>query len=196
MKQIVLASGNSGKLREFRAAFAQLAIEVLPITQFSSSWSVDETGVTFCENARIKAEAAMRYTGLPALADDSGLVVYYLGGAPGVYSQRYSGPDATDASNNALLLAQLEHARWCRYGHFEAVLAYAEPHRTTYATGRLYGSIALSPRGTDGFGYDPIFEVKGHCRTLAELTLQEKNNISHRALALRNLVAQCQALHN
>jgi len=189
MKQIVLASGNHGKVREFGNAFASLGIEVVPITQFAPDWHIAETGHTFYANAQLKAEAAMNLTGFPTLADDSGLVVYYLGGAPGVYSQRFAGESATDEMNNSLLLEQLANARERRQAHFVAVLAYAAPGRTTqFAVGRLFGSIIAGPRGNGGFGYDPIFEVRGLGKTLAEMSLAEKNLISHRAQALRALV--------
>ena len=194
MEKIVLASTNKGKLREFRDAFKALGIEVVSIDQYISGWNVEESGTTFFANAQIKAEAAMKMTGLPALADDSGLSVYYLGGAPGVYSQRYAGENSTDELNNKLLLDRLAIARNYRQAHFTAVLAYAAPAATThFALGRLYGSITTAPRGDAGFGYDPIFEIRGSSRTLAEITLDEKNNFSHRALALRALINTCKA---
>ena len=193
MEKIVLASTNKGKLREFGDAFNALGIEVVPIGQYTSEWDVEETGTTFYANAQIKAEAAMSLTGLPALADDSGLSVYYMGGAPGVYSQRYAGENATDQMNNELLLERLAFAKSYRQAHFTAVLAYAVPGtKTHFALGRLYGSITTAPRGDDGFGYDPIFEIRGSTKTLAEISLNEKNRISHRALALQSLVKACE----
>lgn len=189
MKSIVLASGNRGKLREFSLAFAGLGIEVLPITSFNPNWEVQETGSTYFINAELKAKAAMQITGLPALADDSGLAVYYLGGAPGVYSQRFAGDNATDEQNNLLLLDRLANAKNKRHAHFTAVLSLAIPNQPTeYAVGRLYGSVTTEPRGEGGFGYDPIFEVSGLGKTLAELSLEEKNTLSHRARALQALL--------
>lgn len=189
MRRIVLASGNKGKLREFCQAFAPLHIEIIPITEFAKDWNAVESGQTFFANAQLKAEAAMKFTGLPALADDSGLSVYYLGGAPGVYSQRFAGDNATDEQNNLLLLERLAYAKERRQAHFTAVLALSCPSRgTEFALGRLFGSIVLSPRGSGGFGYDPLFEVRGVGKTLAEMELEEKNRISHRAQALRALV--------
>jgi len=194
MDRIVLASTNKGKLREFGEAFGALGIEIVPINRYVSAWDVEENGKTFFANAQLKAEAAMRQTGLPALADDSGLSVYYLGGAPGVYSQRYAGEGSTDELNNELLLERLAAAKHFRQAHFTAVLAYAAPGCTTqFALGRLYGSIAPAPRGDGGFGYDPIFEIRGSTKTLSEISLDEKNRISHRAIALRSMVKSCEA---
>lgn len=194
MKRIVLASTNKGKLKEFGEAFKSLGIELVSIGQYSSTWDVEETGTTFFANAQLKAEAAMNITGLPALADDSGLSVYYMGGAPGVYSQRFAGPNSTDQSNNELLLERLAFAKNYRQAHFSAVLAYARPGAATqFALGRLYGSITTAPRGDLGFGYDPIFQIRGTSHTLAEITLEQKNRISHRALALQSLVTSCGA---
>lgn len=194
MERIVLASTNKGKLREFEDAFKIFGIEVVSISQYVSSWSVEENGTTFFANAQIKAEAAMKLTGLPALADDSGLSVYYMGGAPGVYSQRFAGENATDQLNNELLLDRLSFAKNYRQAHFTAVLAYAAPGAATqFALGRLYGAITTEPRGEGGFGYDPIFEIRGSTKTLAEITIDDKNRISHRALALRTLVETSEA---
>ena len=194
MEKIVLASANKGKLNEFREAFKAIGIEVVSIDQYISAWDVEESGTTFFANAQLKAEAAMKMTGLPVLADDSGLSVYYLGGAPGVYSQRFAGGNSTDKLNNELLLDRLAFARNYRQAHFTAVLAYAAPAaKTHFALGRLYGSITTAPRGDAGFGYDPIFEIRGSSKTLAEITLEEKNRVSHRALALRSLINTCEA---
>lgn len=184
-----MASGNKGKLREFEAAFAARGIEVIPIGDLVSHWEVEETGSTFFDNALLKAEAAKKATGLPALADDSGLSVYYLGGAPGVLSQRYAGIGAGDAANNALLLQNMAQAKERRQAHFTAVLIVAFPDRAPLsAVGRLFGSITESPRGEGGFGYDPLFEVRGTGLTLAEMTLADKNKISHRAQALHKIL--------
>lgn len=192
MDTIVLASGNKGKLAEFAALFKASGVQTIPISELVPIWQVEETGSTLHENALQKARAAMAVTGRPALADDSGLFVYYLGGEPGVYSQRYAGVGATDAENNALLQRKLETSRGRRQAHFTAVLALVCPTGAEVtASGRLYGNITLVPRGVGGFGYDPIFEVRGTTLTLAELSSQAKNKISHRAKAWQ---AMCTAL--
>lgn len=188
MGPIVLASGNKGKLAEFGAMFGAFGIQTIPIKDLLPAWQVEETGSTLHENALIKARAALEATGKVALADDSGLFVYYLGGEPGVLSQRYAGADATDEENNALLLQKLARAGQRRQAHFAAVLLLALPNGTCVtATGRLFGRITDAPRGTSGFGYDPIFAVRGKDLTLAEMPLHEKNKISHRAVALQKL---------
>lgn len=184
MESIVLASGNKGKLAEFAAMFAACGVQTIPIKELLPAWRVEETGSTLHENALIKARAAVEATGRAALADDSGLFVYYLGGEPGVYSQCYAGADATDEENNALLLQKLARAGDRRQAHFAAVLTLMRPNGTHIAaTGRMFGRITDAPRGTSGFGYDPLFQVRGRGLTLAELPLPEKNAISHRALA-------------
>jgi len=196
MKQLVLASGNVGKLREIEAVLAPTGLAVIPITNYYPTWSVEESGQSFFANASLKAMAAMQATGLPALADDSGLSVSFLGGAPGVYSRTFAGPSATDAENNALLLSSLQRAKARRQAHFTCVLALAIPgQEVQFAVGRLFGSIAEEARGEDGFGYDPLFLVRGSDKTLAELTLAEKNKISHRAKALEQLVSLLSARH-
>ncbi|MBT9158595.1 MAG: dITP/XTP pyrophosphatase [Firmicutes bacterium] len=189
MKKLVLASGNSGKISEFRAALAPTGIKVVPITDYYAEWTVAETGQTFFVNAAIKAVAAMQATGLPALADDSGLTVNYLGGEPGVHSRTFAGPEATAADNNALLLRKMLLAKERRHAHFTSVLALAIPgQEVRFAVGRLFGSIAREPRGEGGFGYDPLFVVRGTDQTLAEFTLADKNKISHRGQALLSLL--------
>lgn len=196
MQRIVVASQNAGKLKEFGLAFAARGIEVVPIRELVSQWEVEETGSTFHENAMLKAAAAMKATGLPALADDSGLSVYYLGGAPGLYSQRYAGCGAGDKENNALLLQNMTHAKGRRQAHFTAVLAVVFPDSSPVsAVGRLYGSITESPRGDCGFGYDPLFEVRGTGLTLAQMTIEDKNRISHRAIALQKIISCLLAAH-
>ncbi len=186
MEPIVLASGNKGKLAEFSAMFAACGVGTVPIKELLPAWQVEEIGGTLYENALIKARAAARATGKAALADDSGLFVYYLGGEPGVFSQCYAGASATDEENNALLLHKLARAGHRRQAHFTAVLTLVYPNGACVTTtGKLFGHITAAPRGTYGFGYDPIFAVRGRQLTLAELPLDEKNKISHRAVALQ-----------
>jgi XTP/dITP diphosphohydrolase len=183
--QLLIATTNPGKLREYAAIFGGLPVQLVSLAEVGITDDVEESGATFAENARLKAEAYAARSGLPTLADDSGLEVAALGGAPGVYSARFAGPGATDAERNALLLKRLEgvpfHARLAR---FVCVIALARPGALTeLAEGTLHGVIETAPRGTGGFGYDPLFYVLDEDRTLAELPPERKNAISHRARA-------------
>ena len=193
MKRLVLASNNPGKLREIRALLAPLALEVLPQAELGIA-EAEEPHDTFLENALAKARHASRACGLPALADDSGLCVAALGGEPGVHSAYYAGRDgdreARDARNNARLLAQLaRHAeRSAHYSCVMVLLRRADDPEPLVAEGRWHGSIAVAPRGANGFGYDPLFLVARRALTAAELEPQEKNRISHRGLALARLL--------
>jgi len=187
MHRLLIATTNPGKLREYAAIFAGLPLTLHTLADLSIADDVEETGETFAENARIKAEYYAQRSGMVALADDSGLEVAALGGEPGVFSARYAGPDATDAERVAFLLRKLEgvpfHARLAR---FVCVIALAHPDGAVeYAEGMLPGVIELAPRGHHGFGYDPIFYVLDEDATLAELPPERKNQISHRASAAR-----------
>jgi XTP/dITP diphosphohydrolase len=190
--KLLLATRNRGKVREFRALFAGVpGLEVLSIDDVPAVPEVVEDGATFEDNARKKALEIARATGLLVLSDDSGLEVDALAGRPGVYSARYAGQGASDADNNAKLIAELRaldlpDAR--RTARYRVVLALAAPDGPLATEPRLEvgaceGRIALEPRGEDGFGYDPYFVPAGFDRTMAELTMQEKNRISHRAQA-------------
>ncbi|HRY14614.1 MAG: RdgB/HAM1 family non-canonical purine NTP pyrophosphatase [Candidatus Competibacteraceae bacterium] len=191
MRNVVLATGNAGKLREFRAALAETELEIKP----QSAWNVpeaEETGLTFVENALIKARNAAEYTGLPALADDSGLVVDALGGAPGVYSARYAGPGVSDRANVEKLLTELgDTPAEQRGAHFQCVLVLlrhpADP-TPLICQARWEGLITFEPYGAGGFGYDPVFLVPSEGQTAAELDLAVKNRLSHRGQALAQLV--------
>ncbi len=191
--RLVLASGNRGKIREIRALLAPRGVKVLPQTAFAVP-EAEETAPTFVENALIKARHAARHTGLPALADDSGLEVDALAGAPGVHSARYAGPDADDRLNNAKLLEALaEFEGEARRARFRCVLVLVRhpfDPSPLIAEGVWEGEIATDPRGEGGFGYDPLFWVP-QCRcTAAELSAEEKNRLSHRGQALRQLLAR------
>ncbi|CAM3674142.1 dITP/XTP pyrophosphatase [Bordetella sputigena] len=196
IRRVVLASGNAGKLREFSALFAPLGIELIPQGQLGVP-EAPEPHCTFIENALEKARHASRITGLPALADDSGLCVDALGGAPGVYSARYAsmnGGEKSDAANNALLVRELA-GRSDRRACYIAVLALvraADDPRPLLGEGIWYGEIADAPRGGHGFGYDPHFYLPDLGKTAAELAPAEKNAVSHRAQALRELLAKLQ----
>ncbi len=186
MKQyILIATTNPGKLREFAAIFASMPLQLRTLADLGITDDVEETGATFAENAQLKAEYYAARSGLPTLADDSGLEVAALNGEPGVRSRRYAGPDATDADRNALLLKNMEHVPYhARLARFVCVMALARPGTPTeLVEGVLPGVIEFEPRGTGGFGYDPLFYVLDEDKTLAELPPERKNQISHRARA-------------
>ena len=188
----VLATANRGKVAELQALLAEsgLGLTLLAQSDLCVS-SPEETGTTFIENALLKARHATRATGLPAIADDSGLAVAALGGAPGVKSARFAGPDADDQSNTAKLLAALTGLRRVDRGaRFHCVLVallHADDPAPVIATGDWPGEIAAAPRGTHGFGYDPVFFDPVFGKTAAELSGAEKNAVSHRGMALRRL---------
>ncbi len=196
MKRVVLASANSGKLRELATLLGPLGLELLSQSSLGID-SIEETASTFLENALLKARHAARSSGLPALADDSGIEVDALGGRPGVRSARFAGPGASDAANLALLLAELEGVpeprRTARYRCVMAWVSTASDPAPLIAQGTWEGRIALAPRGSGGFGYDPAFIPAGATRTAAELSPEEKNAVSHRSLATRALVAALEA---
>jgi XTP/dITP diphosphohydrolase len=194
VKKLVLASGNAGKLREFGQLLAPFDFDVLPQSAFGVP-EADEPHVTFVENAIAKARHAALLTGLPALADDSGLCVTALGGAPGVRSARYGGEPKSDARNNAKLLADLAGIA-DRRAHYVAVLVLmrsASDPQPIVAEGERHGEIIDIPRGAGGFGYDPHFMVPGTGMTVAELPHEEKNRRSHRGKALAQLIARLRA---
>ncbi len=187
--KIVLATKNKGKIAEFSGLFRPLDCEVVSLLDLGDIPTVEEDGATFLDNAVKKAKGYSQATGLIALADDSGLEVDALGGAPGVHSARYAGPEATDEENNAKLLRELEgmgpEQRTCR---FKCVLAlYAPGGELLTAEGACEGVVAEQPLGDGGFGYDPIFYIPELGRSMAQLTPEEKNRISHRGRAIREL---------
>jgi len=192
VKRVVLASANPGKLRELAALVAPFGFELVPQTELGIE-SIPETGPTFLENALLKARHAAGAAQLPALADDSGIEVDALDGRPGVRSARFAHPGASDAANLALLLAELEGVAEARRGaRYQCVVAWvgaADDPSPLIGRGTWEGRIALVPRGAGGFGYDPAFIPAGETRTAAELSAAEKNPVSHRAQALRALVA-------
>ncbi|MDQ7093876.1 XTP/dITP diphosphatase [Desulfosporosinus sp. PR] len=193
--KIILATQNQGKVRELRDLIDDEGIEVISLQDISDWEDVEENGETFAENAAIKARAAVRRTGLIALADDSGLEVDALEGAPGVFSARFAGEPKDDERNNDKLLSLLERVpEEKRTARFRCALIMATPNGEEYLTeGTVEGKILGQRRGADGFGYDPVFFVPGLGRTMAELTLEEKNNLSHRAQAFHAMIP---ILHN
>ena len=190
--KLVLASNNPGKLREMRALLAPLGHEVVAQADLGIG-EAEEPHDTFVENALAKARHASRASGMPAIADDSGLCVEALGGAPGVHSAYYAGREgdreARDARNNVKLLAALGDDRRAHYRCVMVCVRSADDPAPISAEGRWDGSIARAPRGANGFGYDPLFEVPGRGLTAAELSDEEKNRLSHRAQAAARLVA-------
>jgi XTP/dITP diphosphohydrolase len=192
-RRLVLATRNAHKVVELRAILAEtgLDVELVGADAYPEIPDVKETGVTFAENALLKARTLADATGLPAVADDSGLCVDVLGGAPGIFSARWAGRHGDDPANLALLLAQLGDIEDPhRAAHFACAAALALPDGTErVAEGRLRGTLRHTPTGTNGFGYDPILQPDGDTRTCAELTPDEKNAISHRGKAFRALAA-------
>ena len=191
-KQIVLASNNTGKVREFNALLSGLDFEVVPQAAFGVP-EVEETGLTFVENAILKARNAAQHAQRPALADDSGLEVDALNGAPGIYSARYAGPGASDRENLEKLLAMLNGVPEAqRTARFQCVLVYmrhALDPTPLICHGTWEGRILFEPRGRGGFGYDPVFFVPTHGCASAELAAEVKNALSHRGQALKQLLA-------
>ena len=188
--KLVVATRNKGKIAEIKRLVSDLSqVELVFLDDFQNLPDIAETGKTFKENALIKAKEIASLTGYWTLADDSGLVVDYLQGAPGVYSARFSGEKATDAQNNAKLLSLLKNVPWeKRQAKFVCVIAICNPKGQCYTLeGECKGYIALEPKGTHGFGYDPVFFVPAYGKTMAELEPEIKNQISHRAMALKRL---------
>ena len=193
MKKIVIATKNQGKIREMMEAFEHLPVEVVSLADFGELPDAVEDGDTFSENARIKAKFYMEHTGFACLADDSGLEIAALGGAPGIYSARYAGYHADDATNNQKMLEELciadveeSSASYC------CALTFVDTDGTVFTTnGRCNGTIRKWPKGHNGFGYDPYFYTREFAgRTMAELNFEEKDRISHRGRALRQMVSK------
>ena len=186
--KFVLASHNKGKIKEMQEVLGELGVEVMTPGELGITVDVEETGTTFAENAALKAKAIMAASGLPAIADDSGLCVNWLNGAPGVYSARYGGLD-DDAARYRLLLQNLRGATdRSAYFHTSIVCAFPNGDELT-ADGDCQGTIAFAPMGEGGFGYDPVFFVPSLRKTFAQLTAEEKNAVSHRGNALRTFAA-------
>ena len=187
--KLVLASKNKGKLKEMQAILSDLGVEVVLQADLGIDVDVEETGTTFAENSMLKAKAVMEASGLPAIADDSGLCVDWLQGAPGVYSARYGGVE-TDEDRYRLLLANMRGAL-NRAAHFHTAIVCCFPNGDVLqAEGDCFGTLAYAPAGDGGFGYDPIFFVPELRKTFSQLTAEEKNAISHRGVALRDFAAK------
>lgn len=185
MTRIVLATNNPHKIRELRILLADLDAEIMTLSDFPSVPELREDGSTFRENALQKARTVHAATALAALADDSGLEVFYLNGRPGVLSARYAGAHTTDEGNNEKLLGEMRGVPpRRRRAQFRALTAFVDGREEIVTEGICPGQLGESPRGTNGFGYDPIFIPQGFSRTYAELTAEEKNRISHRSRAI------------
>lgn len=191
MKKIVLATGNPGKVREIAQVLSTLDIQIIPQVKYQVP-EAEETGLTFVENAIIKARNAAKYTGLPAIADDSGIEVDALNGMPGVHSARYAGLNGGDQTNNEKLLMELSKTndpqRVARFHCIIVYLQHADDPTPVICQGVWEGKILEKPSGSRGFGYDPLFFVPTHACSSAELDRDEKNRISHRGQALRKLL--------
>ena len=194
MTRVVLATRNPGTVVEVRRILS--GVDLVGLDEFPDAPEVEETGTTFAENALLKARAIAAFTGLPAVADDSGLCVDFLGGAPGIRSARWAGEPSDDQANLDLVLEQLEDAgEGMRTAHFFCAAAAIVPRGgERVAEGRVDGTLLRAPRGTNGFGYDPIFVPLGETRTTAEMSSEEKDAISHRGAAFRALAPSLDAL--
>ncbi|MCT4784724.1 XTP/dITP diphosphatase [Exiguobacterium aestuarii] len=188
--KLIIATHNPGKVKELEGMLTPLGFEVKSLLDYPDAPETDETGTTFEENAALKATEAAAYFGHAVLADDSGLEVDALDGAPGVYSARFAGPEKSDEANNALLLEKL-NGQTNRAARFVCALCLAKPTEETLTVrGTIEGTIGYSPRGENGFGYDPLFIVPSLHKTAAELEREEKAVVSHRGQALRKLEAE------
>jgi len=193
MSEIVLASGNIGKLRELSQILAPLGLKLIAQSDLGVP-EAEETGLSFVENAIIKARNAARHSGLPAIADDSGIEVDALHGAPGIYSSRYAGPDASDTENIEALLTAMqdvpEHERTARFQCVVVFMRHADDPTPLICQGSWQGQILHAPLGDDGFGYDPVFWVAETDCTAAELSAEQKHAISHRGKAMRQFMEE------
>jgi len=193
MKKIVLASGNAGKVKEINKLLHSNGFEVVSQNEFDVPEAIED-GLSFVENAILKARNACKHTGLPSIADDSGIEVDALNKAPGIYSARFSGDNATDEKNNLMLLNDLKdvstNERTARYQCVMVYMKSADDPTPVITQGSLEGRILTEPRGDGGFGYDPLFWLEDKNCSAAELSLEEKNKISHRAIALKALMTK------
>ena len=188
--KLILATNNPNKLREFREILEGTGVEILSQSQAGLTLDVEETGTTFAENSRLKAEAACRASGLPAIADDSGICCDALGGEPGVYSARYGGPGLDDSMRNALLVKNMR-GKPDRTARFVCAVTCVFPNGDVLATqAECVGQLLEEERGAGGFGYDPLFYLPEKKKTTAELSPEEKNAVSHRGAAVRAMRAR------
>jgi XTP/dITP diphosphohydrolase len=187
MSDLIFASKNPGKLREIKEIFAHTKYNILSLSEFPDSPEVVEDGDTFEANAKKKAKVVFEKYGVPVIADDSGIILYQLDNRPGVHSARYAGEHATDTDNNIKLQADLAQFPIPHKGEYACCAVYYDGQKYVVSFGRLAGEIVYTPRGSNGFGYDPYFIPEGYKATMAELPMDEKNTISHRGKAFRDL---------
>lgn len=185
--KLLFATTNNGKLKEVRKVFSETAFTILSLADFPPVPDIVEDGVTFAENAKIKAETVYDLFKVPTIADDSGLSVDQLNGEPGVFSARYAGENATDEANNKLLLEKLSHFTEPHLAKFVCSAVFYDGENYISSQDVMEGKIIHEPRGVNGFGYDPLFIAEGYSVTNGELSLEEKNKISHRAKAFNRL---------
>ena len=184
--KLIIATHNSDKEKELRSVLDDFPVEVISLKQFPEIGDIEETGSTLYENAKLKADTVNRVTNLPCLGDDTGLEVDALGGAPGVYSARYAGDNVSYEDNVTKLLSELRSIpSEKRTARFRTIIFYTDGNRELYTQGEIQGIITKSPRGVNGFGYDPVFYIPELKKTMAELTSAEKNKLSHRGQAMR-----------
>jgi len=187
MKQILLATTNKGKVEDVKEILKELEVEILSFLDFDDYPEVEETGKTFLENAELKAKAAFEKYGIPSFGDDSGLESFQLNGEPGIYSARYAGENTDDHKNNLKLINNLSQFPEPHPGRFVCAAVYYDGIKFRSAIGEVRGNIIKSPRGKNGFGYDPLFIPNGYNITTAEMSHEEKNKISHRLNAFKEL---------
>jgi len=188
--KIIFASQNNGKVREVKSIFSNSPFEIISLYDLGNNIEIDETGSTFSENALIKARTIFEYYHEPSIADDSGIVVEQLGGRPGVYSARYAGPNCTFEDNNLKLIKELSEYPEPHRAKFVCTAVFYDGKNIIETVGELNGIVINEQRGTEGFGYDPIFIPDGYDKTVAELSFEEKNKISHRAKAFNKLLKE------
>ena len=187
MKKVLLATTNKGKLNDVKEILKDIDIEILSFLDFDDYPNVDETGLTFLENAELKVKVAFEKYGIPSFGDDSGLESFQLNGEPGIYSARYAGENADDEQNNLLLIKKLSVLPEPHPGRFVCAAVYYDGNESKSAIGEVRGNIIKIPRGKNGFGYDPLFIPNGYDITTAEMSHEEKNKISHRLNAFKEL---------
>ena len=187
MRQILLATTNKGKLKDVKEILKDLDLEILCFLDFEDYPDVEETGKSFFENAELKVKAAFEKFGIPSIGDDSGLESFQLNGEPGIYSARYAGSDNDDEKNNLKLITKLSDYPEPHKGRFVCAAVYYDGNKFESAIGEIRGDIIKSPKGNNGFGYDPLFIPNGYDKTMAELSHEEKNKISHRLNAFKEL---------
>lgn len=187
MKKILLSTTNKGKINDVKEILKHIDVEILSFLDFDDYPNVKETGKTFIENAELKAKTAFDKYGIPSIGDDSGLESFQLNGEPGIYSARYAGENANDEENNFKLIAKLEEYPEPHSGRFVCAAVYHNGKEFKAAIGEIRGNIINNPRGKNGFGYDPLFIPEGYDNTMAELSHEEKNKISHRLKAFKEL---------